>query len=388
MDPKRTSDSNGANSSSADRLGRLRALLRADPDNQRLARECVDLSLACGDYDFVLEHTQKVLSDTPRELTASFDRASALIGKREYADAIVLLREVAAKQPEISAASMNLGLCHYRLAQYAEALAPLEAAYASGERSAGLLRLLVSTAHHLGLMEKAIALAKANPQLAAKDPKLAGVYAIAYLDANQPKDAARWAAKALAVDPDSIDGLTVQATLDAARMLVVHAREKYERVLQLAPENGRAWVGLGTLALLDRDLPKARSLLARGTELMPGHVGSWHVLAWVYLLDGDLDSAAQILEKSAQTERNFAETHGGLAAIAALRGEREAAERGIETALRLDPKCLSAQFARSVLLSRSGNAAGGHQLIRDTLSNLSPGDGSLLSRIIEDATRH
>jgi tetratricopeptide (TPR) repeat protein len=388
MDPKRMSDSNGTASPSTDRLGRLQALLLADPDNQRLARDCIDLALASGDYDFVLQHTQKILSGSPQDVTASFDRASALIGKRQFAQAIGVLQGIVARHPDISAASMNLGLCHYRLAQYSDALAPLEAVYAGGDRSAGLLRLLVSTCHHLGRMEKAVELVKANPQPATKDAKLAGVYAIAYLDSNLPKEAARWAAKALTLEPDSIDGLTVQATLDAARMLVVHAREKYERVAQLAPENGRAWVGLGTLALLERDFARARSLLVRGTELMPGHVGSWHVLAWAYLLSGDLDHAAQILEKSAQIERNFAETHGGLAAVAALRGDREAAERGIEVALRLDPKCVSAQFARSVLLSRAGNPDGGKQLIRDTMASLSPADGSLLSRVIEDAIRH
>ena len=98
--------------------------------------------------------------------------------------------------------------------------------------------------------------------------------------------------------------------------------------MELAPEIGRAWVGLGTLALLERDLPRAQTLLARGAEFMPGHVGSWHVLAWAYLLGGDLEKAAQILEKSVQMDRNFAEAHGGLAAVAALRGDRTAAERG------------------------------------------------------------
>lgn len=388
MDSKRTSDSNSASPPSAGRLSRLQALLLADPDNHRLARECTDLALACGDYDFVLQRTEKILSTTPDELTARFDRASALIGKRHYADAIAILRDIVAQRPDITAAALNLGLCHYRLAQYTEALAPLEAVYASGDRSAGLLRLLVSTCHHLGLMEKAVTLAKANPQPAMKDAMLAGVYAIAFLDSKVPREASRWAARALAADPDSIDGLTVGATLDAARMLVVHAREKYERVLELSPENGRAWIGLGTLALLERDLPRAQTLLARGAEFMPGHVGSWHVLAWAYLLGGDLEKAEQILEKSVQMDRNFAEAHGGLAAVAALRGDRAAAERGIDVALRLDPKCLSAQFARSVLMSRSGDVDGGKELIRTTVAKLSPADGSLLSRVIEDATRH
>jgi hypothetical protein len=83
--------------------------------------------------------------------------------------------------------------------------------------------------------------------------------------------------------------------------------------------------------------------------------------------------------------RNFAETHGGLASIAALRGDREGAERGIEVGLRLDPACLSAQFARSVLISRAGDPAAGNRLIKQTLAKLSPGDGGLLSRVIEQA---
>ena len=385
MDPNPTS---ATPTPSATRLTRLQALLLTDPNNPRLARECTDLALATGDYDFVLQRTKKILAATPDDPTAQFDRASALIGKRKYVDAIAILRDFVARCPDVGPAALNLGLCHYRLTQYTEALAPLEAAYASGDRSAGLLRLLVSTCHHLGLMEKALTLAKANAQPAMKDALLAGVYAIAFLDAKVPREASRWATRALVADPNSIDGLTVGATLDAARMLVVHAREKYERVLELSPENGRAWIGLGTLALLERDLPRAQTLLARGTEYMPGHVGSWHVLAWSYLLGGDLDKAAQILEKSVQMDRNFAEAHGGLAAVAALRGDRAAAERGIDVALRLDPKCLSAQFARSVLMSRSGDVDGGKELIRTTVAKLSPADGSLLSRVIEDATRH
>jgi len=368
------------------KLGQLQKLLLADPDNQRLARECVDLALACGDYDFVLQRTRDVLSDSPQDLTASFDRATALIGKGDYVSAISVLRQITALHPELLAARINLGLCHYLLAQFAEARPPLEAAYRAGERSADLLRLLIQTYHHLGLLNEAITVAKENPQTAAADPALAGAYGLAYLDANQPQSAAKWAMRALAADSNSIDGLTVQATLDVSRMHVAHARERFERVLQLSPENGRAWVGLGTLALLERDLPQARELLRRGVELMPTHVGSWLVLAWVHLFSNELDSAEQVLRTAARLDRNFSEVQGGLAAVAALRGDVPEAQRGIEVALRLDPKCLSAQYARSVLLSRAGDPEGGRELIRKTVSDLSPSEASLLSRILQEVS--
>jgi len=386
MDTTTSSSRQRVDSATLKKLGQLQKLLLADPDNQRLARECVDLALACGDYDFVLQRTRDVLSDSPQDLTASFDRATALIGKGDYVSAISVLRQITALHPELLAARINLGLCHYLLAQFAEARPPLEAAYRAGERSTDLLRLLIQTYHHLGLLNEAIMVAKENPQTAAADPALAGAYGLAYLDANQPQSAAKWAMRALAADSNSIDGLTVQATLDVSRMHVAHARERFERVLQLSPENGRAWVGLGTLALLERDLPQARELLRRGVELMPTHVGSWLVLAWVHLFSNELDSAEQVLRTAARLDRNFSEVQGGLAAVAALRGDVPEAQRGIEVALRLDPKCLSAQYARSVLLSRAGDPEGGHELIRKTVSDLSPSEASLLSRILQEVS--
>jgi Tfp pilus assembly protein PilF len=369
----------------AQKLSQLKELSRADPGNQRLARDCADLALQSGDYALALDRLDALLSGSPDDLRARFDRATALIGKRDYPAAIESLRGIVRSNPSLGAAHINLGLCHYCRAEYAEARVALDAAYAAGDRSTDLLRLLVSTYHHLGLMSEAVALADGNLKAGATDPALAGVCALAYLDANQPSKAARWAGKALAANPDSVDGLTVQATLSAARMLTAHAQEQYERVLQLAPDNGRAWIGLGTLALLRRDLPNARARLARGLELMPEHVGSWHVLAWSHVISGDLAAADAAFHRALVLNRNFAETHGGLASIAALRGDREGADRGIEVGLRLDPACLSAQFARSVLISRAGDPAAGNRLIKQTLAKLSPADGSLLSRVIEQA---
>ena len=116
-------------------------------------------------------------------------------------------------------------------------------------------------------------------------------------------------------------------------------------------------------------------------------MGSWHVLGWTHLLAGELDAAEAVLQHALGLDRNFAESHGGLAAIAALRGRHAEAERGIETALRLNPGCLSAQFARSVLTSHAGDPAEARRIIRDTAARLSPDDGSVLSRLIQRATR-
>jgi tetratricopeptide (TPR) repeat protein len=370
-----------------ERFEHLKALWQLDPRNSRLERECIDAALGAGQYAFVLSHTQSVPGSSPGDVRTLFDRGTALIGMREYRAAIDAFSGVLQQRPDISAAGLNLGLCHYCLAEYSEAKRALEPLYASGDRSAGLLRLLVSACHHLGLMDEAVALCEANPAPAREDSALAGVYALVYLDTDRAEPAGSWAATALARDPRCVDALIVEGSLSIISTDLARAKERFDSALALAPATARAWIGLGTLALLGRDLSGAREQLARGVELMPGHVGSWHILAWTHLLAGDLAAAEAALRRALELDRNFAETHGGLASVAALRGDRQEASRLIEIALRLDPRCLSAQFARSVLLGLMGNPAAARHLIRRTGAALAAQNGSVLGRVIEHATR-
>jgi tetratricopeptide (TPR) repeat protein len=370
-----------------EKLGRLKNLLRYDPRNERLIRDAVGVALEAADYDFVLEQTRAALATAPNDLRALFDRASALIGKREYREAAEALESVVALSPDITAAQFNLGLCYYTLGQYDRARAPLDAAYAAGERSIDTLRLIVSTHHHLGLVDEAVAIADANPVPAGCDAALPGVYALLYIDVEQPLPAARYAAQALAANPDSIDGLVAQATLDAVRLRVEPARQRYARALELAPGTGRAWIGLGSLALLDRDFERAQAHIKRGLQHLPNHTGSWLLLAWVHILSNHLDAAEQTLRHTLELDRNFAEAHGALAAVLAMCGNREGAEREIEIAHRLDPEGLSMQFARSVLMARGGDSAAARKIIEDSFAALTSGDG-VIGSALKRATRH
>ena len=99
-------------------------------------------------------------------------------------------------------------------------------------------------------------------------------------------------------------------------------------------------------------------MLARATELMPEHLGSWHALGWAYLFSGDAAGAERQFAHALELDHNFAESHGAMAAMLAMKGEREAAEREIEIAERLDRSNMSSQFARAMLLSQSSPEAG------------------------------
>jgi tetratricopeptide (TPR) repeat protein len=375
----------------ASRLQGLQSMLRTDPRNPFLRQQCTELALSSRDYDGLIATADIVLAAQPEDTPAQFDRATGLIGKREYAQALEVLHALRPLQPETYGIDFNIALCHYCLNEYEAALPHLRECFSKGLRDAGLLRLLVTTYHHLGMMEEAAQLCIDNPDPAATDAALAGAYALVLLDVDDSARAARWAGIALRLNPKSIDGRVVQAILLATRLRTEEARAMLESVVADAPQSARAWIGLGSLAMLSQDLASARSLLMRGVELMPGHVGSWHALGWTQFLQNDLQAAQATFEHAMELDRNFAETHGALASIAATQGERESAERLIDVALRLDPDCMSARFAQSVLARRAGDAVQAQAIMDAAAAALGAQQknslGQSLSKLLQRAKR-
>lgn len=364
------------------RLARLLQLLAQDPRNAPLRRDCVDLAMATRDFDAVLQAADATLRVTPDDASARFDRATGLLGKQQYREALEILRSLATFEAEAFGIRFNMALCHYCMGEFATAVPLLADCYERGLRDAGLLRLLVTSYHHVGRIEDAARIATENPAPASTDAALAGAYALVYLDSDDAMRAASWAKTALQLDPRSIDGRVTKATLLIARMDMQPATEILQGVLEDAPQTARAWIGLGSLALLRQDLARARSLLERAVELMPVHVGSWHMLGWTQLMQQDVPAAEACFERALGLDRNFAETHGALASIAALKGDRERAERLIDIALRLDPNCLSATFARAVLTRAAGDPAKATLMINEAAAALGIKQQSALGRLL------
>jgi Flp pilus assembly protein TadD len=79
-------------------------------------------------------------------------------------------------------------------------------------------------------------------------------------------------------------------------------------------------------AAYEGDLAGAMQALKAAVAVMPEHLGSWHALAWMQMLSQDLAGAESSLQEALARDASFGETYGGLALLAALRGDRVAAE--------------------------------------------------------------
>lgn len=82
---------------------------------------------------------------------------------------------------------------------------------------------------------------------------------------------------------------------------------------------------------------------------MAEHIGTWHGLALSLVLQGRLDEAQSLYEQTLEMDRNFAESHGGLAVVLALKQQPELAQQSLDRALGLDKQSFSAAYAQALL---------------------------------------
>jgi predicted Zn-dependent protease len=338
-----------------DRLNRLLGYLAADPQNPQLLNDVTDLQLQLGLWSDAKDLLQWQLESDPADATARYRLAVAqrASGAAELAKPLLagLVAEGHAHAPvlqELARTEAQLGNWRAALSTLAS-LNPEELAL--GEADA--VRLLrVRALHHLGDVQASLAQAQAWQQARGTDIPTSGLAALTtlYLDAEQIDAAAELVAGA------SHEQLESNAELAAAAGFVQlsqgHAelaRTLLRQSVQRQPSLGRAHLGLGLTAAYEGDLAGAMQALKAAVAVMPEHLGSWHALAWMQMLSQDLAGAESSLQEALARDASFGETYGGLALLAALRGDRVAAEAHVRTGARLDPKGVNVTVARIAL---------------------------------------
>src|SRR5690606_3085909 len=201
-----------------------------------------------------------------------------------------------------------------------------------------------------------------------QNPTALGLRALAELDAGRPDDAEVLAAQCLDQHPDQHEALLVAGTTALWKRNLERSGAAFERALQRHPNSGRALAGMGQLHMLQGRLDQARELLEHAVATMPDHIGTWHALAWTQLLMGDRRAAERSYRRAYDLDRNFAESHGGLALIAVLDGDSATAETQVKKALRLDQTCITARYARCLLLEDAGETEQASRLLGELFS--------------------
>jgi Flp pilus assembly protein TadD len=330
------------------RLKRVEGYLKSDPCNVELLGMVIDLSLAVGDVERAAAHAGAARERHPANPFIDYRYGRTLIAQRRWQEAAPLFAALLTAHPHVNVA-YSLADCQLRSGDYAAALQTLTPFRADPGLPPEAVTLMLRALHHLGDFEGATALAEAQGARMAGDADFLAAASLLHLDNGHIEQAAALAERVLAGGQRPVEALVTSGTVALARTDTALAIERFNEVLAKNPSEGRSWSGLGTASLLRQDLTNARTQLEQAVRLMPTHIGSWHALGWCQLFAKDLAGAEQSFSTALGLDRNFGESHGAMAVIAACKGERAAAHGAIERALRLDPACLSARYAQMVM---------------------------------------
>lgn len=356
------------------RLTRLQGYLSQDPDNPGLLAQACDTAIAAGEHAAALamiDHAQRL---QPGAKEWIFRRAQLAIAMRELPLAAQLLMQLQDDMGEHPVLAHDLAwvrwlegdldACRALLHPWLQACAP---AHLSQPQRSALQVLWLRASHQLGRVQEAWAWIAAQREADTLCADAQGIASLIAIDADRFEEAGALADAALASSPDSPEALVARASVALAQRDIPRARRLLEDALHLRGDDGRIWSTLGYASLQAGDLSAATMQLRRALDTMPGHIGTWHALGWSLLLQQEHGLALQAFDRALALDPNFAESHGALGLVLALAGERSRALHHLQVCDKLDPRNVTGRYARALLAGEASDTVQLAQLARRLL---------------------
>ncbi len=293
-----------------------------------------------------------VRSQNPDDAVAT---AQKLLQLGKNAEAISLLKDVAAKHPERKGVNHALGVAYYREGEYLQASKFLQDAWDENKNDRDAAQLLGLSFYFSGRPGEAIpALETVHEGRPDANIDANYILALCYAAASRPADARRLFARLYGVSPDS-----PAAHLLLARMLLrqgfdVVAEREARAALLTAPQLPLAHLTMGELAIYGGDYPRAvaefQSELALNPACAPAltHLGD---LYW--RLGRDEDSQTALLH-SISLDPTVPEPYVALGKVLLREGHIVLAHQNLRRALDRDSGSYTAHYVLGQLYRDQG----------------------------------
>lgn len=364
-----------------DRLRRLSDYLAIDPANAPLAVECAEAALAADLPDRAIEVLGEI--DETGELGDMVVNLTGIAAMRtgDQATAQAQFERLLESRPGDPSLRFNLAWSRALAGDFEKARGTLDPAMIESLPQAAMLDLQLD--HQLGEFEQA------------------GEKVRRYLDRHPDYGPLQAAASVLAMDLEDIelaracaskapthpDAMATLGSLDLAENRLEAARERFERSIAIKAANPRAHIGLGLTELAGGHAAGAAGHLDRGAEQFGDHLGSWIAAGWAHYLAKDPAAARARFETALALDDTFGEAHGSLAALDALEGDLDSAERRLEVARRLDRTSFSAALAGVLLAAAAGESDKARQIFEIAANQPLTHDGRTLVQALAELSR-
>jgi tetratricopeptide (TPR) repeat protein len=348
------------------RLERLLSHIELDAANLVLRKDAIREACDTGEWDIARRLIDNGLLVNPGEPWLLAFRGYAHLQAQRFSEAEQALRGALIAGVDALEVRYNLAFALFMQKRHEDALELLEREAARSLPLALMLR--ARCLHHLGRRAEAISDCVGLLAVASDDADTNGLLALLLYEEAQPEAAARHAEAALSRSSNQLEAMLATALMLSDRRDYDRARVSFEALLEAHPQCGRGWLGLALMELARRNLDGARHAIQLAVACMPEHLGTWHVLAWTELMRADLGAAEAAFQRALALDRNFGESHGGLAVIAALQGREEEARDGIKRARRLNSESMSDRYAEMLLLQHHGRLREASELLESVLA--------------------
>lgn len=333
------------------RVQRLQSYLQADPGNLNLLRDLVGEAQRSGQPAIALEALDKLRA--MGELAADDEAAAvvALLRLGRVDDAVAHAQAVREAAPDAQAVRLEGARALLNARRFDEVLQWLAQPFDGDDalsQMAGELKLLALW--HAQRQDEGVILGR---ELAAQwpdNPRIHACLSGLLYDESLAAEAAQHAQRAYELSPQhAYEALHVLASDSVMRRDTAAAHRYLDQALQRRDGDGRIWLLKGATQMTEGKVPEAVTSLNRALAIFPEHPGTYLTLAWAHIALKQLDEALAVLKKAIEVSPAFGESHGTLAVVLAMRGEREAAEKAIRRATMLDKDGFAAKYAQTVL---------------------------------------
>jgi len=360
---------------SSDSFSSLSHFHKLDPGNVAIVADLVDEAVRLGEADVA----QKFLS-VGLKLDASypkflFEQARLHISRNEVADACRLLQGLLSSGVDNVGVRFNFAYALFLARDFQQArLVLLPLVETDPVSFLPSLLLMARLVYHDGDLGQVRALCERFLAFEADNAEALGLLALSFVDDEDFEQAEDFARRALLLDARNLEALVSLGNVGLSVQDLGQADQCFGQAVEFHPFSGRAWVGRGLVFMARQDLVEAEKALTVGLKYLSEHVGSWHVLAWCQIGLKNFVGAEYSFQQALALNRNFAESHGGLAVVAALQGKVEVAKEAIKRAKGLDVGGFAAPFAESLLLSGQGDVEKGQKVVDSLLAiEVAPG---------------
>jgi protein O-mannosyl-transferase len=166
---------------------------------------------------------------------------------------------------------------------------------------------------------------------------------------HRPLEAARFFARALALDPNYIPARMSLADNLADEGKNAQAASEYRKVLKLDPGNEEAHCNLACALAAQGQTAEASAELQQALRLSPSDASAHCNLGNLLIDQGKLDAGAAEYRAALRSQPGSPEIHSNLGAVLALQGRRQQAIDEFKEALRLAPDFTQAKERLKVL---------------------------------------